>query len=118
MQKNGLSIKMLEWGKEKEQFFTSVTIAADSSRSPEAMLKDAGIELVSQQISKFVRAVREEPQFKDAVVNNADVLNGSPRVRRRHRVGFHSSSSSAEALPLSQHCNCGDRLLNYGMGEG
>jgi hypothetical protein len=40
------------------------------------MRKDAGIELVSRQVSKLVRAVREEPQFKDAVVNNADVLNG------------------------------------------
>jgi hypothetical protein len=38
--------------------------------------KGAGIKLVSQLLSKFVRAVREEPQFKDALVNNADVLNG------------------------------------------
>jgi hypothetical protein len=38
--------------------------------------KDAGIELISQQFSKFIRAVREEPQFKDAVEKDVDNLNG------------------------------------------
>jgi hypothetical protein len=39
------------------------------------MLQDADIEVINEQFSKFVRPVREEPQFKDAVVKNDDVLN-------------------------------------------
>jgi hypothetical protein len=62
--------------------------------------KDAGIELISQQFSKFVRAVREEPQFKDAVVNNANVLNGFSENWAQTQDRFLSSRSSADALPL------------------
>jgi hypothetical protein len=64
MQKTGLGIKSSSQGRRKRSSSRAYQLLQTHRDRQKPYFKDAGIELICRQFSKFVRAVREEPQFK------------------------------------------------------
>jgi hypothetical protein len=66
---------------------------------PKPRFKDADIEEINEQFSKRVRPVREEPQFKYAVVKNEDgaTASASSSRRRRQATTTHMYKSATTA---------------------